>query len=39
MSKYDFNSFEATLLKITLWHECSPVNLLRIFKIPFPNNT
>ena len=25
--------------EITLWHGCSPVNLLHIFRIPFPKNT
>ena len=25
--------------QITLWHACSPVNLLHIFRIPFPKNT
>ena len=26
-------------IEITLWHGCSPVNLLHIFRITFPNNT
>ena len=26
-------------IKITLWHWCSPVNLLHIFRTPFPKNT
>ena len=26
-------------IKITLWHGCSPVNLLRIFRTPFYKNT
>ena len=26
-------------VEITLWHECSPVNLLHIFRTPFPRNT
>ena len=30
MSKYDF---------YTLWHGCSPVNLLHIFRTPFPEST
>ena len=34
MLKCGFNKVE-----ITLQHECSPVNLLHIFKIPFPNTT
>ena len=32
MPKYNFNKFA------TLWHECSPVNLLHIFRTPFPEN-
>ena len=26
-------------IEITLWHGCSPVNLLHIFRTPFPKNT
>ena len=26
-------------IKIILWHGCSPVNLLHIFRTPFPRNT
>ena len=26
-------------IEMTLWHECSPVNLLHIFRTPFPKNT
>ena len=26
-------------IKITLWHGCSPVNVLHISSTPFPNNT
>ena len=26
-------------IKITLWHWCSPVTLLHIFRTPFPKNT
>ena len=26
-------------IEITLWHGCSPVNLLHIFRTPFPRNT
>ena len=33
MVKCDFNK------EITLWHGCSPVNLLHIFRIPFYKNT
>ena len=25
--------------EITLWHECSPLNLLHIFRTLFPKNT
>ena len=31
MSKCDF--------KIALWHGCSPVNLLHVFRTPFTKNT
>ena len=30
---------EITLFEVTLRHECSPVNLLHIFRTPFPKNT
>ena len=30
---------QSNFIEITLWHGCSPVNLLHIFKIPFPKNT
>ena len=33
MAKCDFSK------KITLWHGCSPVNLLYIFRTPFYKNT
>ena len=26
-------------IEIILWHECSPVNLLHLFRTPFPKNT
>ena len=26
-------------IEIKLWHRCSPVNFLHIFRIPFPRNT
>ena len=26
-------------IEVTLWHGCSPVNLLHIFRKPFPKNT
>ena len=34
MPKYDLNK-----VAITLWHGCSPVNLLNIFSTPFLKNT
>ena len=36
MPKCDFNK---VALQITLRHGCSPVNLLHIFRTPFPKNT
>ena len=30
---------QSSFIEITLRHECFPVNLLRIFRIPFPRNT
>ena len=39
MSKCDFSKLQSNLIEITLRHGCSPVNLLRIFRIPFPKNT
>ena len=35
MSKCDLCNF----IEITLWHGCSPVNLLHIFRTPFLKNT
>ena len=26
-------------IEITLWHACSPVNALHVFRTPFPENT
>ena len=34
MPKCDFN-----IIDIALWHRCSPVNLLDIFRTHFPKNT
>ena len=31
--------FLCNFIEITLWHGCSPVNLLHIFRTPFPRNT
>ena len=36
MLKCDFNK---VALQNTLWHECSSVILLHIFRAPFPKNT
>ena len=30
---------QSKFIKITLWHGCSPVNLLHVFRAPFPKNT
>ena len=30
---------QSNFIEITLWHESSPVNLLHIFRTPFPKNT
>ena len=38
MPKSDFNK-AAKQFESTLWHGCSPVNLLHIFKTPFYKNT
>ena len=39
MSKCDFNKVASNFIGITLWHGCSPVNLLHCFRTPFPKNT
>ena len=39
MPKFDFNKVALQLIEITLQHECSPVNLLHIFRTPFLKNT
>ena len=33
-----FSKVAKQLIEITLWHACSPVNLLHIFRTPFPKN-
>ena len=42
MPKYDFNKittlFQSNFIEITIWHECSPVNLLHICKTLSCNN-
>ena len=30
---------QSNFIEITLWHGCSPINLLHIFRTPFPKNT
>ena len=30
---------QSNFIEITLWHGCSPVNFLYIFRKPFPKNT
>ena len=30
---------QRNVIEITLWHGCSPANLLHIFRAPFPKNT
>ena len=30
------STLQSNFIEITLWHECSPVNLLHIFRTPFP---
>ena len=30
---------QSHFIQIALWHGCSPVNLLHIFRTPFPKNT
>ena len=39
MPKCDFNKVASQLFKIARRHGCSPVNLLHIFRTPFPRNT
>ena len=31
--------FDCNFIEIALWYGCSPVNLLHIFRIPFPKNS
>ena len=37
--KYDFNKVANNFFEITFRHWYSPVNLLHIFRAPFPQNT
>ena len=41
MPKCDFNkvALQSNFIEIALRHGCSPVNLLYIFRTPFPRNT
>ena len=39
MPKYDFNKVASNFIEITLRHGCAPINLLHIFRTPFPKNT
>ena len=36
MSKCNFNKVGKQLMEITRRHECPPVNLLPVFRTPFP---
>ena len=39
MPKCDFNEIASNFIEIALWQGCSPINLLYIFRTPFPKNT
>ena len=39
MVTYQMTCMLCTFLEIAVWHGCSPVNLLRIFRTHFPKNT
>ena len=39
MPKCDFNKIALQFIEITLQNECSPVNMLHIFRTLFPKNT
>ena len=39
MPKCDFNKIACNFIEITLTYGCSPVNLVHIFRTPFPKNT
>ena len=30
---------QSNFIEITLWHGCSPINVLHIFRTPFPRST
>ena len=39
MLKCDFNKVARNFIEIALWHGCSSLNLLHIFRAPFSKNT
>ena len=39
MPKCDLNKVTKKFIEITLWYVYFPVNLLHIFRAPFPKNT
>ena len=41
MPKCDFNkvAMQNNFVEMVLWHGCSTVNLLDLFRTPFPKNT
>ena len=39
MPKCDFNNVACNVIEIALGQRCSPLNLLYIFRTPFPKNT
>ena len=39
LQRWSYKTFLSNFIKITLLHRCSPVNLLHIFRTPFPKNT
>ena len=36
---FDKVALQSSFVEITLWHGCSPVNLVHIFRTPFYKNT
>ena len=38
MPKCNFNKVAKQLIEITIRHRCYPLNLLHIFRTPFPKN-
>ena len=39
MPKCDFNKVACNFIEVTIWHRCSPVDLLHIFRTRFYKNT